>query len=294
MTTRALHQPPPEDNPYLFSHSWEGEGDRLAALASALDPITRRHLAEVGVGDGWRCLEVGAGTGTIAAWLAEQVGAKGRVLATDLSLALMEQRGLAAENLELRRHDILNDPIPDGEFDLIHCRLVLEHLPGRLDALGRMARSLAPGGWLVIEEMTFGSQQSVSRRGAATIGGLITALKHRLKRKGFDASFGLRLPIHFSRLGLTEVHAEGTQLFLIGGTPSVDWARPTFGRIRHMLFEDRAAAVVPGPLRKVVEKAPALRAAAERRLDDLEGLLADPEFVYLAPTFVSARARRSA
>ena len=155
----------------------------------------------------------------------------------------MEQQGLAADNLELRRHDILSDPLPEGEFDLIHSRLVLEHLPGRLDAMAKMARALAPGGWLVIEEMTFGSEKAAGRRGAALIGGLVQALKVLLRRNGCDATFGRRLPIHYARLGLDEIGAEGTQLVLIGGTPSVEWAKPTFGRIRHMLFDD--ARVVP-------------------------------------------------
>lgn len=283
MTTKTEGQ-------YLFTHSWEGEGDRLMALASAFDPITRRHLTALGVGDGWRCLEVGAGTGTIAAWLAEQVGPKGHVLATDVSLALMEQRGLEADNLELRRHDILSDPLPEGEFDLIHSRLVLEHLPGRLDALASMARALAPGGWLVLEEITFGTEKAAGRRGAVTLGSVVRALRLVLARNGWDGTFGRRLPVHFARLGLVELGAEGTQLVLIGGTPSVEWAKPTFDRLRHTLFDDTG--VLPAPVEKALTAAPALRRAAERRLDRLERLLADPEFVYLAPTIVSAWGRR--
>ncbi|MCA1843079.1 MAG: methyltransferase domain-containing protein [Actinobacteria bacterium] len=284
MTTKTEGQ-------YLFPHTWEGEGDRLTALTTALDPITRRHLLGRGLTDGWRCLEVGAGTGSIARWMAEQVGPKGRVLATDLSLELMHRQGLEAQNLELRRHDVLSDPMPDEEFDLIHCRLVLEHLPGRLDALARLAGALAPGGWLVVEEMTFGSEKAGSFRGAAMLSGLVTALRLMLQRRGFDGAFGRRLPIHFARLGLAEVGAEGTQVVLIGGTPSVEWVRPTFGRIRHLLL-DHEAGLVPGPLRKTL--ASPLRGVLERRLERLERLLADPEFVYLAPTFVSVWARRPA
>lgn len=280
------------DGQYLFPHSWEGEGDRLSALARAFDPITRRHLDRLGIGDGWRCLEVGAGTGTIAEWLSGQVGPKGQVLATDVSLTLMQQRGLAADNLELRRHDILVDPLPEGEFDLVHCRLVLEHLPGRLDALARMVDALSPGGWLVIEDMAFGTEKAGSRRGAALIGGLVQTLRVLLQRNGWDGAFARRLPIHFHRLGLTDIGAEGTQLVLVGGTSSVDWAKPTFGRLRHMLFDD--GTVCPGPLQKAFAAAPALRHGAERRIDQLERILADPEFVYLAPTCVSAWGRRAA
>ena len=276
---------------YLFSHDWEREGERLTALAAAFDPISRRHLLARGLTDGWRCLEVGAGTGSIAGWLAEQVGPKGRVLATDVSLELMERQGVEAENLELRRHDILVDPLADEEFDLVHCRFVLEHLPGRLDALARMVRILAPGGWLVIEDMTFGPERTATRRGAATIGAVIEMLKLLLRRHGHDGAFGRRLPVHLGRAGLTEIGAEGTQLVLIGGTPSVDWAVPTFARLRHLLFDDDGA-LAGRPVQRAFAVAPALRRSAERRLDQLERLLADPEFVFLAPTFVSAWGRR--
>jgi SAM-dependent methyltransferase len=278
------------DGRYLFPHTWEGEGERLAGIAGAFDPISIRHLTARGVGDGWRCLEVGAGTGTIARWLSDQVGPKGRVLATDISLKLLD--GLQAENLEIRQHDIISDPLPDEEFDLIHCRLVLEHLPGRLDALARMAGALAPGGWLLIEDITIGTERSAGRRGAMTIGGLIRGLSLLLRRNGHDGAFGRRLPIHLGRLGLTEVGAEGTQLVLIGGSPSIGWARPTLGRIRDMLV-DTESDLWPSPVRKVTGR-PAVRRMIERRLDRLDDLLADPEFVYLAPTFVSAWARRPA
>jgi len=283
MTTEA-------EGRYLFPHSWEGENDRLTAITRAFDPITRRHLLARGLTDGWRCLEIGAGTGSIAGWMAEKVGPKGRVLATDLSLSLMETQGLEAENLELRRHDILADPMPDEEFDLIHTRLVLEHLPARLDALSRMAGALAPGGSLVVESITFGTEHRGSGGGAALLGGVLQTLRLLLRRNGFDGAFGRRLPMHIGRLGLGEVGAEGTQVVLIGGTPSVEWARPTLGRIRHLLL-DGDDLLVPPPLRKALALGP-VRRTVQRRLDGLDRLLADPEFVYLVPTMVSVWGRR--
>ena len=275
---------------YLFPHSWEGEGDRLAAVTRLFDPMTRRHLLARGLTDGWRCLEVGAGTGSIARWMAEQVGPKGRVLATDLSLALMEAQDLEADNLELRRHDILADPMPDEEFDLVHTRLVLEHLPGRLDALERLSRTLAPGGWLVVESIAFGTERAGSRRGAALVGGVLATLKLAVRRIGFDGGFGRRLPVHLARLGLSEVGAEGTQVVLIGGSPTVDFARPSLDRIRHLLLDDDIG-LVPAPLQKVLAAGP-VRGAIEGRFDALDRLLSDPEFVYLFPTMLSAWGRR--
>jgi SAM-dependent methyltransferase len=251
---------------YLFPHSWEGEGDRLMALSALFDPVTKRHLAPLGVAPGWRCLEVGAGTGTIAGWLAEVVGEKGSVLATDLSLELMEARGLEAENLELRRHDIINDPLPEGEFDLIHSRLVLEHLPARLDVL------------------------ATDRRGALSIGTLFRAVSLLMRQHGHDPRWAPRIPKHMYRAGLTEIGAEGTQIMLVGAGPAVGFAQPSLARMRGLLLED--GDLPPSRVQKVLSAAPPLKGLLSRQIDRVEDLLADPEFVYVIPTFVTAWGRR--
>src|SRR5262245_31886121 len=113
---------------YVFDQAWQDEHDRLTALESLFDPATQRHLARLGVRDGWRCLEVGAGAGGVARWLADQVAETGQVLATDLDTRFLHNRGRS--NLDILTHDIVSDPL-DGEFDLIHARAVLGHLPER-------------------------------------------------------------------------------------------------------------------------------------------------------------------
>ena len=50
----------------------EDEGTRLRLIEQASDPTTLAHLDRIGVGAGWRCLEVGAGGGSVAAWLGER------------------------------------------------------------------------------------------------------------------------------------------------------------------------------------------------------------------------------
>ncbi len=138
--------------------------------------------------------------------------------------------------------------------------------------------------------MAFGTERAGGRRGAALLGSVVTALKLLMRRNGFDGHFGFRLPIHLAGVGLGEVGAEGTQVVLIGGTSSVDWARPSLRRICHLLLDDESG-LVPAPLHRALAASP-VRRAAERRFEGLDRLLADPEFVYLAPTLVSAWGRR--
>src|SRR5690606_34291706 len=126
---------------YLFDNHSEHAFDQHRFLAAAYDPMTTERLAETGVGPGWRCLEVGAGGGSVARWLAERVAPGGSVLATDIK----PERIPAAEGLEVRRHDIVRDPLPEAAYDLVHARLVLLHLAGRGAAARRVRHRLRAG-----------------------------------------------------------------------------------------------------------------------------------------------------
>ena len=138
------------DTHYVFDNAHGKTRERFPALSDLYDNETIRCLRSVGVAPGWHCLEVAAGGGTIAQWLAGQVGVSGRVLATDLDTRFLES--LAVPALEVRRHDIARDPLPNLAFDLVHARLILVHLPERELALAKMVSALKPGGWLVCEE----------------------------------------------------------------------------------------------------------------------------------------------
>ena len=64
---------------YVFDQAWVKERDRLRALEQLFDTSTTRRLADLGVGEGWHCLEIGAGAGGVARWLADRVGRTGHV-----------------------------------------------------------------------------------------------------------------------------------------------------------------------------------------------------------------------
>ena len=61
-----------------------------------------------------------------AGWRAALDG-EGRVLATNIEICL-RRRGSGAR-IEVRHHDVVREPPPDGIFNLVHARLVLVHLP---------------------------------------------------------------------------------------------------------------------------------------------------------------------
>jgi ubiquinone/menaquinone biosynthesis C-methylase UbiE len=133
---------------YSFDNDDPESVGRHNYLSDMLDDATFERLAGLGPLTGRRCLEVGAGGGSVARWLAEQAGPTGRVLATDLNT-----RHLPTDaGYSVLRHDLVAEPVPDGPWDLIHARLVLLHIPQRVEILRRLAASLAPGGALLLEE----------------------------------------------------------------------------------------------------------------------------------------------
>ena len=111
------------------------------------DPGSQALLDELGIGPGWKCLEVGAGGGSLVEWMADR-GA--HVTAIDINTRFVDH--LASDSITVRRIDIRDDELPQSEFDLVHPRLVLEHLSGRRHVLDRLAATLRPGGWIVIED----------------------------------------------------------------------------------------------------------------------------------------------
>jgi SAM-dependent methyltransferase len=222
---------------YILDNAGRETPERFAALAAMYDPGTIRHLENCGVRSGWHCLEVGGGGGSIASWLAARVGSAGRVLATDIDPRLLES--LQIPNLEVRRHDIVIDPLPQGTFDLVHSRLVLLHLPEREKALARMIAALKPGGWLIDEEFDAFSMlpNSVANPGEILLKTHI-AMRQVMKDHGVDDGyFARRL---FSRLrahGLVDVGAEASMFIWQSGSRGVSLLRANYEQLHRSMID---------------------------------------------------------
>ncbi|MFI1191235.1 class I SAM-dependent methyltransferase [Streptomyces californicus] len=185
----------------VFSHAAANERQRLTALSDVLDPVTFSVLAGLPLGERPRCLELGAGTGTVAAWMAAHLpGAQ--VTATDVDLSLVTAP--RAANLRFVRHDITSDRFPAESFDLIHGRYLMHHLPDRERVLGEIVRWLAPGGTLVLEDPAvfplYSARDPLYR--AVCLG----ATEVLAERIGSDCTdWALDLAGKATRLGLTDV-----------------------------------------------------------------------------------------
>lgn len=141
---------------YVFDNGDAAAQEQHRCLAAFLDPITCARLADAGVGPGWHCLEVGAGGGSVARWLAARVAPGGCVLATDMTPSPAALALSGAPGLRVAAHDVTRDPLPENAFDLVTARLVLRYLPERDRILRKLLRSLRPGGLIQIDEFDHG------------------------------------------------------------------------------------------------------------------------------------------
>jgi len=212
------------DDGYLLDNRAAQAGSRFDALAATFNRWTFDHLDRLGLGEGWHCWEVGAGGPSIPQWLSERVGTSGSVLATDIDVSWMP----IARPYEVRQHDVVRDGPPIGPFDLIHARLVLVHLPERLDVLTRMAGALRPGGWLVVEDFDLAANDRAcldeAAPGAARANRVRAGFLTLLVQRGVDRSYARSLPRRLRGLDLADVGAEAYLPLAVPSTRALDAA----------------------------------------------------------------------
>jgi SAM-dependent methyltransferase len=117
-------------------------------LATALDRL--------GLREGWRCADVGAGGGDVTVALARIVGRDGRVYAVDSDPARRDE--VAAAAAEAAQAQVVAITQPGEELtlpepvDLAFCRFLLLHVHDPALVLKRLGGSVRPGGWVVAQE----------------------------------------------------------------------------------------------------------------------------------------------
>jgi 2-polyprenyl-3-methyl-5-hydroxy-6-metoxy-1,4-benzoquinol methylase len=256
---------------YTYEHLWDLERLRLAGLEAALDPGTRAHLIRLGVQPGARCLEVGAGGGSIAFWLAGQVLPDGKVVATDLETDFLESEASEHPGLEVLRHDLMRDELPSG-FDIVHARWLVEWMPDKALALRRMVSALRPGGMLLVEEPDFvtifeAAEPPALRRV------FVAAMRYLESVSPVNVTYGRRVTADVAAAGLVDVHSEGRCPIVPGGSPlASDFLRLTIEKLREPVL-----------------------AGGDVSLDDFEEAvraLQDPLVIVEAPMTVAAWGRR--
>ena len=111
-------------------------------------------LDRLGLGEGWRCVDVGAGGGDVAVALAEVVGRDGRVYAVDSDPRARDAvaEAAAAHSQVVAITQAAEELLLPEPVDLAFCRFLLLHVADPLRVLARMGAAVRAGGWVVAQE----------------------------------------------------------------------------------------------------------------------------------------------
>jgi len=159
-----------------------GQGFQLATLASLLP-------------SDWTVLDLGVGTGSIAAELAPVVC---RVIGVDREQAMLDaasRRCEAYPNVELVQASLDDLPLDEDVVDAALCMLVLHHLADVPAVLAEARRVVRPGGKLVILDMMEHDREAYRQTmGHAHLGFSEVGLCEALNEAGFEQGLWRRLP----------------------------------------------------------------------------------------------------
>jgi SAM-dependent methyltransferase len=146
-------------DPIVFKRTTRAQWEEAAeawhrwgpAIEDWLGEATAVMLQAAGISAGARVLDVAAGAGGQTVAAARLAGPSGRVLATDISPAILSyaarvaaEAGVAVETLEADGEDL--SVLDEGAFDAAISRVGLIYFPDQQAALRGIHRALRPGG----------------------------------------------------------------------------------------------------------------------------------------------------
>lgn len=133
------------------------EIERLRMQSDLFRGDAESMLERIGVGLGWRCLDLCCGVGGITDLLSGRVGPDGTVIGADSDAAkLAVARDWAAanglDNIRFEQADAFATGLPEASFDLVHSRFALSVIPNGLGIFDHMLTLVRPGGIVFVEE----------------------------------------------------------------------------------------------------------------------------------------------
>ncbi len=193
------------------------EGDWLDLHFEAARFEYHAQLRAVGIQPGWHVLDAACGSGSFLPWLAELVGAEGRVAELDVAsdnVSLVEQR-MAREQLpcsvEARVGTVLALPYPDDAFDAVWFANTTQYLTDEEleTALAELRRVVRPGGLVAVKE----ADGTLIRVLPAPPGTMLRSIQASANSGSVQAAGTLRSPVlpgWLRRAGLADVWSRST------------------------------------------------------------------------------------
>ncbi len=256
-----------------------GELERLQFQHSVWKQVTDQFLDRLGVGPGWRCLDVGAGPGFVTFDLRERVGTAGEVLALEPSpmyanwlASEVRRRGL--DRVQCVQSRVEEAKLPAGHFDLVYARWVMSFVRDHEAFVRPLVDALRPGGVIAVQDYYYEGLSLFPRGGA--FDRMPDAVRAYYSGGGGDPFVAGALPAVFRRLGLSLV--EFHPVSLAGGPDSgvMEWAHRFFTVHVHFM----------------VDKGVLSREDGNAVLADWAAHRDNPDALFFAPIVVDVAARK--
>jgi ubiquinone/menaquinone biosynthesis C-methylase UbiE len=255
---------------YWFDNSLADEGNRLRLLEAIADPRSIRLLNDLHVEQGWKCVELGAGGGSMVSWLADQVGVRGSVMAVDRDVTLLKHL-TSRSNVTIVETAIEELDLPPASLDLIHTRNVLMHIDGADVIIARLVEALRPGGCLLLEEADYFPLAGVTSPALFEVVSALVA----------NWTWARTMPNTVSRLAVGDIDVSIDTSMLRGKSPEAAFWTYTFRSVEHRLTDPEFAASSGLPV------------VAQSTFDEAMDLLADESFWTPLAAVVCVSCRRS-
>jgi ubiquinone/menaquinone biosynthesis C-methylase UbiE len=196
-------------------------------------------LERIGVGPGWRCLDLGCGPGSMLPLLSARVGPNGRVVGLDTDAVMLEAARAWVEaqrlaNVELAEGDAYRTGLPPDTFDLVHVRYLAGTAGRPQDLLTEAVRLARPGGVVAFQEPDTDTLECHPSHPAWDR--LKTALQEGFARVGADTRLAKRLYRLFRHAGLEDVRYRPFLVGVTSGEPMADYLPATIESIRSTLI----------------------------------------------------------
>jgi SAM-dependent methyltransferase len=214
------------------------ELERLRFQHSVWKKVTDDFFDRIGVGNGWKCLDVGSGPGFVSADLHERVGGNGEVTALEPAQYYIDHFKEEADKRGWKNISYINGTaetaeLPQDQYDLIFIRWVIGFVPDPEKFILNLLPSLKKGGVIAIQDYLY-SGLGLYPKGGAFDHALDMVIRHWAVSGG-DAFVAAKIPAIFRKHGLELI--DYSPHCLAGGPDSdvIEWADKFFTKHMHLM-----------------------------------------------------------
>ena len=227
-----------QSSEYLLGTN-QSEFNRLQFQHSVWQCNTNAFFDRLGVGEGWNCLDVGAGPGFVSFDLRERVGETGSVTALEPSTMFLQWITHQIEQKHWKNVHVVNGTAEETElvrqhYDLIFARWVIAFVPDPEKFFTQLLASLKPNGIIAIQDYYYEGLSLFPRGGA--FDGMADVVRSYYGTVGGDPYITGKIPAWFKKYGLQTIDYSPHSYAGGPDSPIMEWGHRFFStHIQHMV-----------------------------------------------------------